>query len=101
MLPNPSNDKWLIWSGAIIVLGIVLIVLGISAGNGDVTCGDRVMSPDTRCVINGDSKSYEEMRETQSINAIWQPAAGAALVIGGTVAVILRIRRRRQVFRYS
>jgi hypothetical protein len=96
------------WVFALIV-GIVMLSFGArtDVNSSTITCGGRTMSPgdvceETRGGVTTDTRTYDEMKESQEAGArtfnSWGRwallGAGAVFAIGGIIGIVL-VRRRR------
>lgn len=75
-----------------IIIGIGLFVGGVaSSGGGDVTCGNRTMSPGDTCttIRNGHAtnRSYDEQKSKHGRENVIMMIVGPLVAIGGVVFI--------------
>lgn len=75
----------------LLVVAAIVFVGGVFLGSQGLTCGSQPMSPGDRCVQNGKTRSYEDMKRSHE----QLPVRFGFLAVGiALVAVVVGLRRR-------
>jgi hypothetical protein len=91
--------KKIIYAVLGLVVGVGLIVFGITTQSGPVKCGGQVMERGDSCVSFGrdsGTRDYDAQRAKNQREGWLELGVGVLFLIGGGIVLALRVRDRRR-----